>query len=101
MMMQKHMSLLVVDDDPDDRELFIEAVKEVDQMIECFTAKNGLQALEWLRDQTHSAPDLIFLDISMPMLNGKNCLSAIKKDTRLQTIPVIIYTTSKDVGESR
>jgi hypothetical protein len=45
MTMKRNMRLLIADDDPDDRHLFIEAVKEVND-IECITANNGLQALE-------------------------------------------------------
>ena len=99
--MENNISLLIVDDDPDDRELFIEAVKDVDEDIECVTANNGLQALEWLQDTSNPLPNLIFLDIRMPLLNGKKCLYAIKNDERLRHIPVIIYTTSKDVEESK
>ena len=96
-----NLRLLIVDDDEEDTDLFIEAVEEVDEGIACNTAKNGLAALEWLRDSRHTLPDLIFLDISMPLLNGKKCLEEIKRDDRLKEIPVIIYTTSRDVEESK
>ena len=98
--MKTSMRLLIVDDDPDDRHLFIEAVKEVEPDIDCVTATNGAQALELLKDTGHPLPDLIFLDISMPLLNGKKCLAEIKNDVRLLQIPVIIYTTSTNVEES-
>jgi DNA-binding NtrC family response regulator len=100
--MEKNMKLLIVDDDADDRMLFIEAVKEVDENIECMTANDGQLALELLKNAAEDLlPDLIFLDISMPRLSGKKCLSEIKKDERLKDIPVIIYTTSKNVEESK
>lgn len=99
--MEKNMKLLIVDDDADDRMLFIEAVKEIDEDMECISANDGQHALELLRNDTHSLPDLIFLDISMPRLSGKKCLAEIKKTERLKDIPVIIYTTSKDVEESK
>ena len=99
--MEKNMRLLIIDDDPDDRMLFIEAVKEVDENFECMTAKDGQVALELLMNPVESFPDLIFLDISMPRMSGKKCLSEIKKDERLKNIPVIIYTTSKNVEESK
>lgn len=95
------MCFLLVDDDADDRTLFIEAVKEIDQTIECKTANNGERALELLKDTEYSLPDFIFLDIRMPRINGKKCLFEIKKDERLKHIPVIIYTTSKAVEESK
>ncbi|HTE12300.1 MAG TPA: response regulator [Chitinophagaceae bacterium] len=98
--MEKQLSLLIVDDDPDDRTFFIEAAKEVDENIECITANDGQKALDLMRANLSSLPDLIFLDIRMPLLNGKKCLVEIKNDERLKHIPVIIYTTSKLVEES-
>jgi DNA-binding NtrC family response regulator len=98
--MEKKLRLLIVDDDPDDRTFFMEAAKEIDEDIECITANDGQKALALLRSSLSSLPDLIFLDIRMPLLNGKKCLIEIKKDERLKHIPVIIYTTSKVVEES-
>jgi len=98
--MKDHISLLVVDDDVDDRNLFIEAVKEIDEDIECIIASDGQQALDLLKDSTE-LPDFIFLDIRMPRFNGKKCLLEIKKDERLKSIPVIIYSTSREVEESK
>ena len=99
--MKTAMTLFIVDDDADDRQLFIDAVTEIDGAIECNTANNGQRALEILRDTSFPLPDFIFLDIRMPRLNGKKCLAEIKSDDRLKNIPVIIYTTSKEVAESK
>jgi CheY-like chemotaxis protein len=99
--MKNNLRLLIVDDDTDDIELFIEAAKEIDENIECITANNGQQALELLKNNTSGLPDFIFLDIRMPVFDGKKCLLEIKKDERLKHIPVIIYTTSKEVEESK
>ena len=98
--MKRQLRLLLVDDDPDDRTFFIEAAREVDEHIECITANDGQKALELLRNRLSSLPDLIFLDIRMPLLNGKKCLEELKKDDTLKHIPVVIYTTSKLVEES-
>ena len=98
--MKKQLNLLIVDDDPDDRAFFIEAAREVDEGIECMTAGNGQKALEILRNGDTLLPDLIFMDIRMPLMNGKKCLFEIKNDDRLKHIPVIIYTTSKVIEES-
>ena len=99
--MKENMSFLIVDDDADDRMLVIESVREIDENIECKIAKNGEQALELLRNIEVPLPNFIFLDIRMPRLNGKKCLFEIKNDERLKHIPVIIYTTSKAVEESK
>ena len=98
--MEDNIILLLVDDDPDDKKLFIEAVKEFDPQIICYTANDGLQALEILHT-TKLLPDFIFLDLRMPRFNGKKFLQAIKKDESLKQIPVIIYTTSREVEESK
>lgn len=100
-MMKNNLNILIVDDDADDRKLFIDAIKEVDADIICATAHDGKQALERLKSDYNSLPDFIFLDLRMPRFSGKKCLLQIKDDERLKSIPVIIYTTSKDVEESK
>lgn len=94
------MTILLVDDDEDDRNLFFEAVRDVDKTIICVSASNGQEALSYLKDAANPVPDFIFLDLRMPGISGRECLEEIKKDTRLQSVPVIVYTTSRDVKES-
>jgi CheY-like chemotaxis protein len=93
--MSDKILLMVIDDDPDDRQLFVEAVREVGEDIVCITEKGGEQALERLRNG-EELPHFIFLDLRMPRCNGKQCLQAIKSDGRLKDIPVIVYTTSEE-----
>jgi DNA-binding response OmpR family regulator len=100
--MPKH--ILIVDDDEDDRELFAAALTQIDQKILCSHAGNGEYALRFLLRSKDSLPDYIFLDLNMPRLSGKQCLVELKKDTALQSIPVIIYSTSKlqeDIEETK
>jgi CheY-like chemotaxis protein len=92
--------ILLIDDDADDRKYFMEAVNEIDADIECVTAKDGDQALQLLRDTQVSLPNYIFLDLRMPKINGRQCLIQIKADERLKAIPVIVYTTAREVEES-
>lgn len=92
--------LLIVDDDTDDRNLFIETVKEIDSTIKCISASNGQQALALL-DSIERLPDFIVLDLRMPRYDGKKCLFEIKSNHKLKHIPVIIYTTSKNIEESK
>lgn len=94
------MTILLVDDDEDDRKLFIEAIREVDSTIACLAASDALEALELLQDTTREVPDYIFLDLRMPGLTGEECLIEIKKASRMASVPVIVYTTSSDVQES-
>ena len=97
----KKITLLIVDDDADDRQLFINTVHEIDDQIVCMTATDGFQALELLNKPVDTPlPDAIFLDLRMPRINGKKCLIELKKNEQLKDIPVIIYTTSTEVEDS-
>lgn len=92
------MVILIVDDDAEDIELFGQAVNEVDSSITCVEAYNGLEALKILKRNSF-LPDYIFLDINMPLMNGRRCLEEIKKDDVYKHIPVIIYSTTNDVRQ--
>jgi CheY-like chemotaxis protein len=94
------MIVLNVDDDLEDREFFCEALREVDPSIICLIAGSGMEALSLLQEQI-TLPDYIFLDINMPMMDGKQCLKALKSIAQFETIPVIMYSTSTDTREIR
>lgn len=86
------MKILCVDDDPEDREVFIKILGEINPNIKVLQASNGLEAIKLL--STGELPDIIFLDINMPLLNGDQTLVEIRKDQRLKDIRVVIYSTS-------
>ena len=85
---------LIVDDDSDDRDFFCEALGEVMPDSGCYTAINGRRALKALENKEIDLPDLIFLDINMPVMNGWQLLTKLKETESYGTIPVIIYSTS-------
>lgn len=87
--------VLIVDDDEDDRNLFCEALNYINPFMTCINARNGEEALRGLKLEHFPKPDLIFLDLNMPRLNGIECLKELKNDIALRSIPVIIFTTSK------
>lgn len=93
-------TVLIVDDDSDDRTLFINAVREIDELIYCYFASDGQAALNLLSELKPEKPDLIFLDLYMPVLDGRATLIAIKNDSATSSIPVIIYSISKSSDES-
>lgn len=100
----QNKSILIVDDDEDDRDIFLEALKNVDSSINCMSATNGEEALRILQNVKIPTPDVIFLDMNMPRMDGKECLTEIKKTEKLQHIPVIIYTTTsrtEDIEEMK
>jgi len=97
------MTILIVDDDADDLQFFADAIAEIDSNVSCITAFNGIEALQIL-ETTNPKPDYIFLDLNMPRMGGKQCLRHIKNNPLFESIPVIIYSTSRrpeDVEEVR
>jgi CheY-like chemotaxis protein len=88
------MLILAVDDDPDDLELFRDALRHIDPSIKLMTATNGEEALRFLSKDTMVSPDLIFLDINMPKIDGRECLKFIKSENFLRRIPVIMLSTT-------
>ena len=88
--------VLMIDDDEDDQMLFKQALTEVNNSVTFSTASNGYDALKKL--ETPPPPDIIFLDLNMPIMNGFECLTALKKEKRYEHIPVIIFTTANDAG---
>ena len=98
------LSLLIIDDDIDDVQLITDAVSEVAPSVRCDSASGSEDALRKLRNGDDKIPDLIFLDLNMPGVNGKECLREIKRTEKLSNIPVIIYSTSsfqKDIDEAK
>ena len=87
------MIILYAEDDPEDVDVFREAIKSIDSSIGCIFAKDGKEALDIL-DNAIILPDFIFLDVNMPLIGGRECLAKIKNTKELKHIPVIIYTTS-------
>jgi CheY-like chemotaxis protein len=92
---------LVIDDDTDDRELFTEALASVDPVIVCDQATDGAEALKRLAANSIEQPDIIFLDINMPVMDGWQFLSRLKKEESYKHIPVIVYTTSSTLKDKR
>ena len=86
------MIVLCIDDDRDDTDFFCDALKEISREAQCMVANDGLTALKILRAET--APDVIFLDINMPKMSGREILVQIKKNYKWSQIPIIIYSTS-------
>jgi CheY-like chemotaxis protein len=101
--MTKVKRFLLIDDDADDVSIFKEVLEEVNPSIDFISAGDGYEALKLLKNLQNNSPDVIFLDLNMPRMDGKQCLAELKRDPRLHKIPVIMYTTScqsKDIEEA-
>lgn len=84
---------MVVDDDADDRLFFCKALTKTTR-INCLRAASGKDAIEFLTEQNNPVPQLIFLDINMPIMTGWEFLTKRRSDQRLKNIPVIMFSTS-------
>jgi CheY-like chemotaxis protein len=86
-----------VDDDADDREIFCAVMEIIAPSCNCVTAGNGQVALEMLIAKKVS-PDIIFLDLNMPLMSGFQFLQEINRLKIVQDIPIIVLTTSADMS---
>ncbi|HEY3405747.1 MAG TPA: response regulator, partial [Ohtaekwangia sp.] len=75
------MIILYAEDDIDDFQFFTETVSAMDSSCTCLNVSNGRELLDFL-DTSLILPDLILLDINMPVMNGRACLKEIKRDPR-------------------
>jgi CheY-like chemotaxis protein len=83
----------------DDVELFRDALEEIDPTVSLQYANDGHEAVRSLTEREDALPDLIFLDISMPVFSGLQCLAFFKRDEQLRNLPVIMYSTSSQERE--
>jgi CheY-like chemotaxis protein len=95
------ITILMADDDVDDRELAREALAESRVLNDLHAVNDGAELLEFLRHEggytaeNAPRPDLILLDLNMPKVDGREALAALKSDPKLRSIPVVILTTSR------
>lgn len=95
-MLQKRPIVLCVDDDPDDQMMVLDTILELDSTIRVASALNGVEAMSFLYGarERGELPSLVIMDINMPLMDGKQALTLIKKDKDLSRIPVVLFTTS-------
>lgn len=93
-MNQTLLKVYLADDDSDDRTFFSDALKEIPIKTEILEFTNGVDLMSDLISGTNVPPDVIFLDLKMPLMDGFECLSDIRDIPKFSKIPVIIYSTS-------
>ena len=93
-MIPQELTVYLADDDADDRLLFEEAIRELNEKATLTMAKNGEQLMVILKNNTPPPPHLIFLDLNMPLKNGFECLEEIRGNAAFKNIPVVVFSTS-------
>ena len=98
------MRVFLVDDDYEDHEIFKMALDKVEPLCEMLSAENGIEALDYFKKNSSFKPDIIFLDVNMPRMNGKECIKELRSLTDFKNIPMILYSThdgQKEIDEAK
>lgn len=93
-MISQHINILLADDDNADCLLFKDALEELPVSATLTVVHNGEQVIEELTKNGSKLPDVLFLDLNMPRKSGFASLGEIKRNTELQDLPVIIFSTA-------
>jgi CheY-like chemotaxis protein len=88
--------IIIADDDPDDQFFFREAIESAfGDLCKVSAVNNGAELLHWISDPLNRLPDVIVLDLNMPVKDGLSVLRELKAEERYRNIPVFILSTSK------
>jgi CheY-like chemotaxis protein len=93
-MQHDYILITLADDDEDDRLFFTDAFEELKINTVVNTVNNGKELLDFLNHPETILPNIIFLDLNMPILNGIDCLKEIKLNDKFKDIAIAIYSTS-------
>ena len=93
--MNNELIVLLVDDDEDDLVILQDVISTLIPSVRFETAKNGSDALHAL-DKLTRLPHLVFLDVNMPRMDGKECLTRIRNNPKLTDLPIVMYSTAFD-----
>jgi CheY-like chemotaxis protein len=102
--MRKVFRIVVADDDLDDHELMAKGLKDCKVKIEVSAVYNGQQLMDYLLKRNayknnNESPDLVLLDLNMPLMDGFEALQQIRANENLKAIPLYVITTSKSDQE--
>ena len=92
--MKQQQTVLIIDDDADDRQFLSEAIADISPDTTMHSCESGIKALDLLSTKKIALPDFIFLDLNMPVMNGKECLVELRKLLRQTLTKIIVMSTS-------
>src|ERR1041384_7981528 len=95
--MNTQKTIFLVEDDTDDQMFFTECIEKIQNATLFDVANNGREALDKL-EKSPTLPDMIFMDINMPYINGLECLTEIIRNPRTKNISVVMLST--DAGQA-
>jgi two-component system, response regulator len=92
-------NILLVEDNPDDRDLTIMALKGGKIANEIDIARDGQEALEYFADQSRPLPVLVLLDLKLPRIMGLDVLKRLRAEERTKLVPIVVLTSSSDESD--
>ncbi|HUH27246.1 response regulator [Gelidibacter sp.] len=93
-MREEYTYVVLADDDEDDRLFFTDAFEELKMQTKVDIYKDGIELMNALNQSDSILPNILFLDLNMPMKSGLECLKEIKSNPRFRDISIAIYSTS-------
>jgi CheY-like chemotaxis protein len=90
----EHLHIVIAEDDLDDGEIIVESFSKHEAFSKVDWVKNGRELLDFLNHGKALKPDVILTDINMPVLNGIEALQEIRRNQRLRSIPVFVYSST-------
>lgn len=96
--MSTKKSCLIIDDDPDDQDIFRLCIRDIDPDMECNALGDSVAAVSMLSEGSFALPDFIFLDVNMPKLNGVECLKTLKDKGAVEKTRIYMYSTTSEAA---
>ena len=93
-MVKEDFQVVLAEDDYDDIELFTKAILEISPNVCIDVARDGMELIDRLNNIDKKLPDIIFLDLNMPAIDGFDSLKLIRINEKFDAIPIVIFTTS-------
>ena len=90
------MRCVLIEDDQDDQEVFLLCLEDIRPDVDCVVMNNGEEALKKLQNDLDFVPEVIFLDVNMPKMNGLDCLKQLREIPKLSNSCIYMYSTNSE-----
>jgi two-component system, response regulator len=90
------VEILLVEDNPNDAELTLRALKQRNLANQVHLCRDGAEALAFFSDHASPVPKVVLLDLKLPKIDGLEVLKSLKEDSRTKAIPVVVLTSSRE-----
>ena len=97
------LNILLADDNENEHFFFKHAVKRLNIPADLHTVDGGVALMKYMSNDRNKLPHILFLDINMPLKNGKECLASLRSDPKFDEVSIVMYSTSdaqKDIDET-